>query len=466
MYKALVCKVTDLIKHPNADKLQIAVVASGYEVIVGLDTNVGDLGVYFDTDGQLSKDFAEANDLLIRKDPLTNKKIGGGFFDDNRRVRAQSFRGVKSNGFFVPTSYFKFIEDRTGNKVELQEGQTFDTLHGILICNKYFTRRTASTNQPKPPKTNRKDYRFYPCFKQHLDYQKLKDSAKEIKIGSLIIITIKEHGTSAVTGYIPISIHSSNPKAVKGGVFSRLWTSWVNSFKKEFKKEFALFDKVSTEYKFMVGTRNVVLTEGQRDGYYGDIFRWVAADKFRDKLHKGETIYYEIVGYTTTGAPLMGVQSLDKLKKEYPGVKNFSNPMTYTYNCQPGEHDISVYRITHTNEDGYSHDLSWEQVKHRCTELGVKPVREVYKYFYDGNIRDLVRICNRFKSEDDLMPSLIDPTHIEEGVVVRVEDGSATPKFYKDKAFLFGVLEGFWKDDPANVDIEEDNVIEEGVKTE
>lgn len=455
-YKALVCKIEEIWKHPNADRLQIARVAGGYEVIVGLDSKQGDLGVYFDTDGQLSDEFLRANDLYARKDPATNKKIGGGFFDSSRRVRAQGFRGVKSYGFFVPPSYFKWIEDRTGLPVELKEGSSFDSLHNIVVCNKYFNRRTASQRQLQARTPNRKDYRAYTCFKQHIDTEKLKDRIRDIPYGALLIITIKEHGTSAVTGYVPVvSRFSDVDLRPARSLLGRLAKAFKNNFKRVWRKELDYFTSPRTEYQFLVGTRNVVLQDGARDGFYQDTFRWVAADNFRGKLRKGETIYYEIVGYTSTGAPLMGTHSLAKLKKEYANTSKFPEEMVYKYGCVPGEHRISVYRITMTDEEGNSFDLSWDQVKYRCNELGVKPVIEVERCIYDGNARDLIDKCNLFKSEDDLKPSLIDPSHIEEGVVVRVEDGRPTPLFMKDKSFLFGVLEGFWKDNPDNVDAEE-----------
>ena len=48
-----VVKVKDLRPHTNADRLQILRVFEE-DVIVGLDTHVGDVGVYFPVDGQLS----------------------------------------------------------------------------------------------------------------------------------------------------------------------------------------------------------------------------------------------------------------------------------------------------------------------------------------------------------------------------------------------------------------------------
>jgi hypothetical protein len=53
-----------------------------------------------------------------------------------------------------------------------------------------------------------------------------------------------------------------------------------------------------------------------------------------------------------------------------------------------------------------------------------------------------------FKYVDQLVngPSWIDPTHIKEGVCVRVENDLQNLKVYKHKSYEFKVLEGIIKD--------------------
>ena len=50
MYKAYVVEVKELRPHNNADRLQIATFF-GCDTSVSLNVKVGDLGVYFPTDG-------------------------------------------------------------------------------------------------------------------------------------------------------------------------------------------------------------------------------------------------------------------------------------------------------------------------------------------------------------------------------------------------------------------------------
>ena len=85
MYNAIVTKIR-VSDHPNADRLQIGH-CCGSQVIVGLSVEDNELGIFFPCDGQLSEEFAAANDLVAYKDPETGANKGG-FFAANRRVRA------------------------------------------------------------------------------------------------------------------------------------------------------------------------------------------------------------------------------------------------------------------------------------------------------------------------------------------------------------------------------------------
>ena len=102
MYQAYITRIKNLRKHPNADRLQLGE-CFGNTVCVSLDYEDNQLGVYFPTDGQLSVDFAEMNNLLRKKDDAGNNC--GGYMDpDKRNVTAIRLRGEKSDGLFLPLS--------------------------------------------------------------------------------------------------------------------------------------------------------------------------------------------------------------------------------------------------------------------------------------------------------------------------------------------------------------------------
>ena len=103
------------------------------------------------------------------------------------------------------------------------------------------------------------------------------------------------------------------------------------------------------------------------------------------------------------------------------------------------ENGLYVYRITRTNEDGVSVDLSWEQVKQRCEVLGVNHVPELHK--------DIVKSKEHKEEISEYIESATHsdsvnfPQHLREGVVVRIEHGGFTPTFLKHKNYYFRILD-------------------------
>jgi hypothetical protein len=142
-YKAIVAQLTNLRKFEKADFLQVATVA-GHQVVVGIDQKEGDLGVFFPTDGQLSHEMCVYNDLYTESamNDLAippERRAKPGFFDLKRRVRAQRFRGEKSDGYWTTLDSLAW----TGYDVSLlKAGDVFTELNEKQICNKYFSPAT------------------------------------------------------------------------------------------------------------------------------------------------------------------------------------------------------------------------------------------------------------------------------------------------------------------------------------
>lgn len=424
-YNAIVSRIT-VRTHPNADRLLMGQ-CSLSSVVVGLGTTNGDLGVYFECDGQLSPEFAQANDLIRRKDPITSEKAGG-LFDENRRVRAQKIRGVRSDGFWTPISSLAFTEYDVSL---LKEGDSFCDLNGIPICNKYETPATRRAQRARQQQGARQKRGATPFFPKHPDTPQLRHVFNAIPYPSLIWFTEKLHGSSIRYGHVKDEIQLSR------------WKQWVNKFWP--------FAKFSThEYRYLNGTRNVILEQSTGVGFYGtNAFRLHAVKGLA--LHKNEMIFGELVGYVNEHTPIMGTQNVkdDEAKKQYGSV------MTYTYGCVPDECKLFIYRITQANDDGVAVELPWVQVKRRCRELDLNPVPQVASLpmIYDGTEKDKEMLA-AFVETGVQGPSLLDSRHIREGVVLRVESEYGT-QWIKDKSWLFKFLEGIVKDDVTNVDLEE-----------
>jgi hypothetical protein len=279
------------------------------------------------------------------------------------------------------------------------------------------------------------------------------------KPGDLIEITRKLHGTSART---------SHTKVLKG--FKRNLLDIILR-----REGTPIYD-----WGTVSGTRRTVLDTFDGGFYGSNEFRKPYHDFFDGKLLKGETVYYEIVGFTHDGGSIMGVCDNKKLKdKEF--VKKYGEKTVFSYGCVPRpevafgpdgmiekrQSDIYVYRMTMTNEDGEVVEYTPDQMRHRCMYMGVKTVPLHWYGFIpenpgskeDDTISAGEWVLNKAEQFYD-GEEPIDPTHIREGVVVRVIN---RPTFtaYKHKNFQFKVLEGIIKETAEAPDMEEADGLDE-----
>jgi hypothetical protein len=322
---------------------------------------------------------------------------------------------------------------------------------------------------------------------EHADTEQLAYNLGAFKPGDEIEITLKMHGTSQRTAHMPVL----NPNKTE---YDKMWKYYVDtlipikSWKTKFKEKFG---KPVYDWGYVSGTRRTVL-EDYEGGYYGsNEFREEHSKTFEGKLWKGETVYYEVVGFTNTGTPIMADASNKKVNdKEF--VKQYGETTTFSYGCSlTGEYkeytdgvgevvyatplfkksDLYVYRMTMTNEDGDVVEYTPDFMRYRCEQMGVKTVPVMWK----GTIPhyDLLNDEHCMEGEEwsagDWIkniaewyydgPDPIGKTHIREGVVVRILN---RPKFtaYKHKNFYFKVLEGIIKDTAEVPDMEEAQEVE------
>ena len=462
MYNAYVTRIKNLRKHPNADRLQLGE-CFGNTVCVSLEYVDNQLGIYFPCDGQLSVEFAEANNLLRKKDDAGNNC--GGYMDPNKRnVTAIRLRGEKSDGLFLPLTCLETF----GDVSTLKEGDVINTFNGHEICCKYIPRRNHRQGHVSDGnRTRKKKVDVAPLFAEHADTEQLAYNLGAFKPGDEIEITLKMHGTSQRTGYLPV---------FKG--YKRTFKDWL--LRRDGKPIY--------DWGYVSGTRRTVL-DNYDGGYYGsNEFREQHSKTFEGKLWKGETVYYEVVGFTHTGAPIMAEGNNEKLGKDF--VKQYGKTTVFSYGCDPeGESfkheyadcwdgvnvrefkpqsDIYVYRMTMTNEDGAVVEYTPDFMRYRCEQIGVKTVPIMWKGVIPAHTGDAAAIrlgqgagaWIKEKAEQYYDgPDPIGKTHVREGVVVRILN---RPKFtaYKHKNFSFKVLEGIIKDTAAAPDMEEAQEIE------
>ena len=426
MYCAYVTTLKELRKHNNADRLQCATVFSN-NVIVDLSYNSGDRVVYFPVDGQLGQEFAEENNLVRKKDENGNN-VGGYLDPDKRNIRALKLRGEQSDGLVLPLSVLgKYVDIET-----FKDGDQITILNGCEICRKYIPRssnrqRNHGGSNVKRNSKEAKEKISYPYFVEHIDTQQLAYNQGKFREGDICYITLKMHGTSARTMN---AVEVTKKKPIK------------------LLKIFGAKPKVTKKYKMVTGTRRVVLRD-YSGGFYGsNAFREKYHDMLKEKLPKGMEIFYEIVGWVDESKPIMG-RCNNKLIKDKEFTKKYGDETIFTYGCEQGENDCYVYRMTMTNEDGYTVEIPWHQVQVEAEKLGLKCVPTFERFVYTTWDDLMARVEKYYEGEDP-----IGKTHIREGVVVRI-DNRPTFTAFKHKGFDFRVLEGIIKDTSDEPDIEE-----------
>ena len=424
MYCGYITTLYNLRKHSNADRL-LCVEVFGQNVIVDLSYHEGQKVVFFPSDGQLSEEFANDNNLVRKKDENGNN-IGGYLDPVKRNITAVKLRGEKSEGLVLPIEVLSKYTD----VLKLKDGDQITILNGHEICKKYIpkqNRRTKNSGSSNGKHKNKyqKEVISYPYFDEHIDTSQLNYNLQAFKEGDIIYLTRKLHGTS---GRTQNAIEVTKKKR--------------NSI---LKKVFKLKDKEFKQFKLVSGTRRTVLKKFD-GGYYGnDMFRKTWHDFFEEKLPKGMCVYYEIVGWVNESTPIMG-RCNNKLVKDKEFEKMYGKETVFTYGCEPGECDMYVYRMTMTNEDGVVIELPTEETKMWCERLGCKFVPILDKFLFT-TIDDLNNRVNKWLD----VPDEIDSRHVAEGVVVRI-DNRSTFTAYKQKSFLFKVISGIIAD-TANVDM-------------
>ena len=478
-YCGYVTTLKNVRKHPNADRLLLAE-CFGNTVSVNLNYFEGQKGVYFPTDGQLSVEFCEHNNL-VRKKNEAGENIGGYMDPDKRNVKTIKLRGEMSDGLFLPMTCLDFCFEDGNADAHLSIGDTIDVVNGHEICKKYIPRRNPSKSHGNGGnKTRKRKADIAPLFAEHADTAQLAYNLGAFKPSDEVEITLKMHGTSQRTGHLPVITDYCGPNIA----FDILERKFIFKLFKPTKKMIEWAESKLTpiyDWGYVSGTRRVVL-DTYDGGFYGsNHFREQHHNAFVGKLWKGETVYYEVVGFMDTGAPIMAECSNDRVNDK-AFKKKWGKTTIFSYGCHPSgwsadspgynhgrsepQSDIYVYRMTMTNEDGEVVEYTPDFMRYRCEQMGIKCV----PLFWKGTIPEhcasadddtisagewILRKAEQFYAGADP----VGKTHIREGVVARIIN---RPKFtaFKHKNEEFKIIEGIVKDTAEAPDIEEAQEVE------
>ena len=394
--QAFVAYLENIQAIPGADKIvQADVMLQGIkitQVVVGVDTKPHTKIVYFDSNMCLSQkvleDYPDLNTYLAK----------------NGRVRVIKLRGIISNGLAVEVEKFsRYTTDKDTEGLPMLP-DSFTSLGGTEICHKYQPPVKQVSVPGKKGRKVKKTSRLIPDqFHFHIDTDQLLRNTHKLHPEQIISISRKIHGTSAICSNALV------------------------------KRKLSIIEKIAkilgirvkdTEYDYLYASRTRVKNDATTPGFYKEDI-WSEAGKkfFLTKLHQGETVYYEIVGFLPSGGAIQ---------------------KGYRYGCNPGTYKIAVYRITMTAPDGTVVEYSWQAMKQRCEELQVPMVEEYYygkaldfplysnpepENWVSSFIFDLKQNYLEKKAEDcDNNP--------DEGIVIRIEGLNIEAYKLKSEAFL------------------------------
>ena len=351
-YLAKLVSLENLMPHPNADRLQIAIVDNN-SVITSLSAKEKDLYVFFPLECEINKDFLSWGNCFEDRS-LNQDKEAKGFFHKTGRVRAVKLRNQKSEGYLTPASaieqWFSEVHQSNFKFNSSDVNKEFDTIGDIKICKKYVTKvQTQKTN--KVNKNQRKVVREPKVvenqFKFHADTIQLKKSIHNVSPEDYISITKKLHGTSWVAAKL-------------------LCNKKLTWFEKLLKK-FGINIK-DTHYDLLWASRRVLkngfLETGNKEHFYSyDLWEEIAKS-VEYAIQDSISLYGEAVGYTKFGSYIQD---------------------GYDYGCIEGEFKTFIYRITTTNPSGQVYEFSHNQIKEYCNKFGLQMVPELYY----GKAKDL-----------------------------------------------------------------------------
>lgn len=419
MSKAVVTTVT-VSPHPDPEVHSLAVAnALGLTFIVSKTAQTGDVYLVFPTDTILEDNFCKKHNLYPTYSE-DGTRTGGYFTEGNARVRAQSFRGVKSYAFgMLLQDVFPDPNKRPAI------GEEIDTINGEKICGKYYSPATLKAMKDSTPKTSTRKI----DFPEH--YQTPQLGYVNPEVGDYIVITLKLHGTSCRVRHDKVN-------------------SGLSCFQRSVEKVVSKIPYLNVDFskdEYLLGTRRVLLSESSAEkSYYaadnpGSRFPYdVALKECMGKLPVGYQVYGELVGFGSPHKPLFTHDT----SRDKETMKRYGKTMHYTYGQPEGTAAFYVYRVTY-----HDVELSWPQIEHFCETRGLKTVPVLDKFVFTTK-EDLLERAERLGQG----PDVLDDRHIREGVCALIHSKHGI-KHYKHKSGLFKLLEGLAKDDDNYVDAEE-----------
>lgn len=388
-YTATVIKLPVKQPVPGLDNL-VKVEVFGNECLVGKDSSIERLYLFFPAGTQLSHNFLSKNNLY-RDIALNEDKNQKGFFEPNGRVKGIKLRGIVSNGFVIPAESLCNII----NGVSVNVGDEFNEFNGELICQKYFPKGIQTPGLPKgdkQTKINNKlaDLMIPGQFRFHVETAHLAKNLHLINPNDILVITDKWHGSSGILSRV-----YANRKLTR---LQKLWNKVKCLPKFEARQLVYIYSSGKPKSNLPKGVEGSWTNTGV-DYYTSNIWK-ETLDRYKTCIEEGISIYGEIVGFTSGGAYIQkgydygcvsiptkigtdGLCTCDAATKCPNG--RIGSAMRCSEAELPKNNRFIVYRITYTKPNGEFIEFSWQQIKDYCKKYNLEHVKE----FYFGKAMDI-----------------------------------------------------------------------------
>jgi hypothetical protein len=396
-YSATVIRIHNLVKLEGATNL-VGLPIFGMQAIISKEHTVGELGIVFPAECKLSDDFCKYNNLY-RDATKNSDTTKSGYIEDSGRVKSLKLIKGKhiSTCLFMPISSLSYLGV---NPEDFQEGDAFDSINGTRVCSKYVIEYQNNGPKNKIRGLTKKFSRVDPIhFPEHLDTDNYWKNKHKLNDDDWIIVTAKLHGSSGRFG-------------------NTLVKKKLSRFEKVLK--YFGFNIQETEYDTIAGSRRVIKdikSNDQFDHYY-DVDLWnQELEKIQHLIPKNIQIFGELVGW-------VGEKAIQP---------------NYTYQIEKGKTELYVYRVAFINENGYSVDFSWKQVKEFCNNNGLKHVPELWQG-YHKDFDESIYMNKKFVKDLGFRNCLpLDSTaEVDEGVCIRVDGIKPYILKAKSPVFLLG----------------------------
>lgn len=240
-----VCKIDNIYKHPNADRLSIIEI-KGWNCIVGLDQyKIGDLIVFVPPDSIVPANLIDKYELIyLRK---------------NGRVSTTKLRGYISQGLILDLPEGKF--------------KVGDNVAEILGITKYDPPESKVSMRGR--QVSRK--KLNSMFDKYTEIENINNYPGIFEQSDYVVITEKIHGSNFRAANLEIEINKTQP--------------FLYHLKKIFEKYI-----LKRKYEFIIGSHNVQLINDKN--YYDKNIYKIIADKYdlKNKIPNGYILYGEIYG--------------------------------------------------------------------------------------------------------------------------------------------------------------------------